>query len=100
MKEINKEQGLKEKKSYPFTRWINWLFLAGFILVLIYTYYRAEVFHEGNLGPYYIYAILSFMRCHIVSPIAISNSLPKMLPIDKWVTLCNYRPTDFQSGEL
>jgi hypothetical protein len=38
MNEINKEPGDEERKAYPFANRMSWFFLAGSILVLIYTY--------------------------------------------------------------
>jgi hypothetical protein len=37
----------REKKVYPFSIWVTWFFLAGSILILVYTYYRAEISYNG-----------------------------------------------------
>jgi hypothetical protein len=41
------------KENYPFARWMSWLFLAASILLLIYTYYRAEITFQGVKSEYY-----------------------------------------------
>jgi hypothetical protein len=53
---INKESqngNSNREKDYPFTRWMSWLFLVASILLLIYTYYRAEITYQGNLNAHY-----------------------------------------------
>ena len=49
---INNEQQEGEK-SYPFARWMSWLFLAASILLLVYTYYRSEIVFLGVRGYFY-----------------------------------------------
>tara|TARA_B100000686_G_C16759550_1_gene957778 strand:- start:187 stop:1608 length:1422 start_codon:yes stop_codon:yes gene_type:complete len=53
MKEISKEQGDKEKKGYPFSKWMSLFFLAVSLLMLIYTCYRAEITYQGTMGEKY-----------------------------------------------
>ncbi len=48
------------EKNYPFTRWMSWLFLVASIMLLIYTYYRAEFSYQGNMGyRYFKYYLIS-----------------------------------------
>ena len=48
------------ERIYTFYKWMSWLFLALSVLVLIYIYYRAEVFYQGNLGTmYFKYYLIS-----------------------------------------
>ena len=48
------------EKNYPFARWMSWLFLAASILLLVYTYYRAEIIYQGNEGDiYFKYYLIS-----------------------------------------
>jgi hypothetical protein len=60
---INRESHNKNndgEKTYPFARWMSWLFLAASILLLIYTYYRAEISYQGNMGAkYFKYYLIS-----------------------------------------
>ncbi len=50
----------ESEKTYPFARWMSWLFLAASVLLLIYTYYRAEITFEGTIGSrYFKYYIIS-----------------------------------------
>jgi len=52
-------------KSYPFAKWMSWLFLIMSLSLFIYTAYRSEiVFHgsEGNLyGKYYLISIIGII---------------------------------------
>jgi hypothetical protein len=41
------------EKKYPFVRWMSWLFLSASLLLLIYTYYRAEIILQGGSGAFY-----------------------------------------------
>ena len=48
------------EKTYPFALWMSWLFLAVSILLLIYTYYRAEItFHGTQDAVYFKYYLIS-----------------------------------------
>jgi hypothetical protein len=48
------------EKNYPFARWMSWLFLIASILLLIYTYFRAEITHQGAMGDlYFKYYLIS-----------------------------------------
>ena len=48
------------EKNYPFARLLSWLFLAASILLLIYTYFRAEItFHGGREVVYFKYYLIS-----------------------------------------
>ena len=48
------------EKNYPFARWISWLFLFLSILILIYTYYRAEISYQGTQSMiYFKYYLIS-----------------------------------------
>ncbi len=63
MSRINRESHSKNndgEKTYPFARWMSWLFLAASILLLIYTYYRAEITRQGTMGAqYFKYYLIS-----------------------------------------
>jgi len=49
-------------KIYSFGRWMSWLFFLASILLLIYTYYRAEITpFDGDISIYYKYYIISFL---------------------------------------
>ena len=53
---INREsqnENSDREKDYPFARWVSWLFLVASILLLIYTYYRAEITFQGGQQSYY-----------------------------------------------
>ena len=52
MSRINNEQQEGEK-SYPFARWMSWLFLTASALLLVYTYYRSEIVFLGVRGYFY-----------------------------------------------
>ena len=59
-----------EKRVNSLSKSITWFFIAGYILLLIYTYYRAEVHHLG-LQPeryfkYYVISILSILCWGVV----------------------------------
>jgi hypothetical protein len=59
-----------EKKKKSLSKSITWFFIAGWILILIYTYYRAEVHHIG-LQPeryfkYYVISILGVLLLGVV----------------------------------
>ena len=56
MRWINRESqngNSDREKDYPFARWMSWLFLVASILLLIYTYYRAEITFQGGKQSYY-----------------------------------------------
>ena len=56
---ISNEQQVEEK-NYSFARWMSWLFLLAAALLLIYTYYRAEITFQGNRGEsYYKYYLIT-----------------------------------------
>jgi hypothetical protein len=57
---VNSAQENQDKEVYSFARWLSWLFLSGFIGLLLYTYYRAEIFYDGKWGTkYFKYYVLS-----------------------------------------
>ena len=61
MNSINNEKQEGEK-TYPFARWVSWLFLVASVLLLIYTYYRAEIVYRGiNEIIYFKYYLISLM---------------------------------------
>lgn len=48
------------EQDFPFARWMSWLFLAASIVLLIYTYYLAEVIYQGSSSsPYFKYYLIS-----------------------------------------
>ena len=48
------------EKDYPFSRWMSWLFLVASILLLIYSYYRAETtFQDDIIQDYSNYYMIS-----------------------------------------
>ena len=50
------------EKNYQFARWMSWLFLAASILLLIYTYYRAEITYHGDMNVlYFKYYLISLV---------------------------------------
>ena len=66
---INNEQQEGEK-SYPFARWMSWLFLVASITLLIYTYYRAEIIFQGTMGvkffKYYLISLAGILFWGVV----------------------------------
>ena len=61
MNSINNEKQEGEK-TYPFARWVSWLFLVASVLLLIYTYYRAEIVYRGiNEIIYFKYYLISLV---------------------------------------
>ena len=60
---INRESqngNSNREKDYPFARWMSWLFLVASILLLIYIYYRAEIYHQGGSNSiYFKYYLIS-----------------------------------------
>jgi len=40
-------------KRFKFAKGIAWFFLMLFMLLLVYTYYRAEIIFQGDLGAKY-----------------------------------------------
>ena len=59
MRSINNDS-LDKEKSYPFAKWICWLFLAASMLLLFYTYYRAELTNREAVGSmYFKYYLIS-----------------------------------------
>lgn len=58
---IDSQNGNRDsEKHYTFARWMSWLFLLVSILLLIYTYYRAEITFQGNQGAvYFKYYLIS-----------------------------------------
>ncbi|SVE03619.1 uncharacterized protein METZ01_LOCUS456473, partial [marine metagenome] len=52
-------------KTYPFARWMSWLFLVASILLLLYTYYRAEITFQGERGSvffkYYLTSLVGII---------------------------------------
>ena len=56
-KSQNENKDTKRKNS--FARWISWLFLVLSILLLIYTYYRAEIVFQGVRNDYFKYYLIS-----------------------------------------
>ena len=69
MSRINNEQQEGEK-SYPFARWMSWLFLVASITLLIYTYYRAEIIFQGTMGvkffKYYLISLAGILFWGVV----------------------------------
>jgi hypothetical protein len=60
IKRDNHEGDHESRKHYPFAKWMSWLFLMIFILLLIYTYYRAEItYHGSKNSTYFKYYIVS-----------------------------------------
>ena len=58
---INSEKQESEK-TYPFARWVSWLCLVASVLLLIYTYYRAEIIFQGDKQWYYFkYYLISLI---------------------------------------
>jgi hypothetical protein len=59
-----------EEKKYPFSRWISWFFLIGFILLITYTYYRAEIDFQGEESAryfkYYIVSLIGILFWSVV----------------------------------
>jgi hypothetical protein len=59
-----------EKRENSLSKSITWFFIAGFILILIYTYYRAEVDHLGlqseRYFKYYVISILGVLFWGVV----------------------------------
>ena len=52
----------ENEEAYPFSRWISWFFLAISVLLMIYTYYRSEIFYQGNLSAmYFKYYLISLV---------------------------------------
>ena len=48
------------EKDFPFARWMSWLFLAASIVLLIYTYYLAEITYQGgSSSTYFKYYLIS-----------------------------------------
>ena len=41
------------EKDYPFARWMSWLVFVASTLLLIYTYYRAEITFQGGKQSFY-----------------------------------------------
>ena len=66
---INNEQQEGEK-SYPFARWMSWLFLVASITLLIYTYYRSEIIFQGTMGvkffKYYLISLAGILFWGVV----------------------------------
>ena len=58
MSRINNEQQEGEK-SYPFARWMSWLFLVASIALLIYTYYRSKIALLGLQEGYFKYYLIA-----------------------------------------
>ena len=58
MSRINNEQQEGEK-SYPFARWMSWLFLTASALLLVYTYYRSEIAFLGVREDYFKYYLIA-----------------------------------------
>ena len=53
MSSINKESKDRENHKYSLTIWVSWLFLVASLLLLPYTYYRAEMIHLGTRDIHY-----------------------------------------------
>jgi hypothetical protein len=50
------------EKIYPFAKWMSWLFLVASTVLLIYTYYRAEITFQGARGVvYFKYYLISLV---------------------------------------
>tara|TARA_B100000767_G_C19754547_1_gene532317 strand:+ start:888 stop:2321 length:1434 start_codon:yes stop_codon:yes gene_type:complete len=50
------------EKDYPFARWMSWLFLLVSLLMLIYTFFQAEIINNGQLfGYYFDYYLISIV---------------------------------------
>ena len=47
------------KKKYPLANWMSCIFLLVSIILLIYTYYRAEIYYAGASTMYLKYYIIS-----------------------------------------
>ena len=58
-------ENIDGEKNYPFARLMSWLFLTACIMLLIYTYYRAEIgihptsFVATKSGYYFKYYLIS-----------------------------------------
>ncbi len=51
-----------EEKKYLFSRWMSWFFLAVSMVLLAYTYYRAEVTYYGSRDNiYFTYYLISVL---------------------------------------
>ena len=49
-----------EEQKHPFSKWMGRLFLLASVLLLIYTYYRAEITFQGdNSAGYFKYYLIS-----------------------------------------
>ena len=40
-------------KYYKFASYIAKIFIAIFVLILIYTFYRSEIIYDGQISSYY-----------------------------------------------
>jgi len=50
------------EKDYPFTRWMSWLYLFVSLLLLIYTFFQAEIMSNGQRFEYYFdYYLISIV---------------------------------------
>ena len=56
----NQNGNSDREKDFPFARWMSWLFLAASIVLLIYTYYLAEITYQGgSSSTYFKYYLIS-----------------------------------------
>jgi lysophospholipase L1-like esterase len=60
---INREnKSNDEEKKYPFSKWMSWLFLVASMVLMTYTYYRAEITFSGtNDAIYFKYYLISLV---------------------------------------
>ena len=60
---INRERSNENSdgdKKHPFARWMSWLFFVASLLLLFYTYYRAEIIYQGiNRAWFFKYYLTS-----------------------------------------
>jgi len=60
MSETESKRRHEKRKKHPFSWWMSWFFIAGSILVLLYTYNRAEMVPQGEQrGTYFKYYVIS-----------------------------------------
>ena len=111
--ESHKDDGDVEK-SYQFARWISWLFLVASILLLTYTYYRAEINFQGTKGVFYFkYYLISLagilfwggvlrlragIRANIVT--VATSLIVSLYLIEGGLTLFGVAPTNFERISL
>lgn len=58
----NKSKNNDEEKKYPFSKWMSWLFLVASMVLMAYTFYRAEITYSGtNNDVYFKYYLISLV---------------------------------------